>query len=380
MKPLSDHSLDENSRLYGSAQRGIHIADYTLQVAQTELLTLIENEGWRFDGKFDDINEFLKSVQLIEKDKLRLGMETRRKFCAAIKLRQPQASNRAIAKALGVGKGTIDRDVRGPSDPPGAEKSSKANGQKRQGGPSGPPALSGAEVGLLAQRREERKARDLAANGREQATITGEGTIELRSGDFRGVLADLRDVDAVITDPPYGKEHLALLRALAEFADRVLKKDGILAVLYGQTYLPEALAQLTGFRPYRWTACYLTPGNGYVSHARAVQSNWKPLLIFGGNEPRFSDLFNSTGDADGKEHHHWGQNFEAFTSIIERLTKPGELVVDPFTGGGTTLLAAKALGRNAIGSEINEDTVIGTRKLIINGRNERNVAAGEIHL
>src|SRR4029077_17062175 len=112
----------------------------------------------------------------------------------------------------------------------------------------------------------------------------GEGTIECRRGDFRAVLADLTNVDAIITDPPYGKEYLPLLRDLAALADRILKPDGIMAVLYGHTYLPEAFAQMTGFRPYRWTACYLEQGNGYVSQARKVQSNWKPILIYGGCE------------------------------------------------------------------------------------------------
>jgi site-specific DNA-methyltransferase (adenine-specific) len=171
------------------------------------------------------------------------------------------------------------------------------------------------------------------------------------------VLADLRDIDAIITDPPYGKEYLPLLRDLAALADRILKPNGIMAVLYGQTYLPEAFAQMTGFRPYRWTACYLTEGNAYVSHARKVHSNWKPVLIYGGSEHRFGDLFRATGNGPDKEHHEWGQNLEAFQSIIAALTDPGATIVDPFAGGGTTLIAAKSLGRHAIGSEINADAM-----------------------
>jgi DNA modification methylase len=39
---------------------------------------------------------------------------------------------------------------------------------------------------------------------------------------------------------------------------------------------------------------------------------------------------------------------------IELFTHRGELVLDPFNGIGTTLLAAKDLGRNAVGFDINE--------------------------
>jgi len=39
--------------------------------------------------------------------------------------------------------------------------------------------------------------------------------------------------------------------------------------------------------------------------------------------------------------------------VIRLFTHKGELVLDPFVGVGTTLLAAKELGRNAVGSDIN---------------------------
>lgn len=205
-----------------------------------------------------------------------------------------------------------------------------------------------------------RLARD--ANAPKPERPDGPGSAEVREGDFREVLADLRDVDAIITDPPYPKEYLPLLGDLADWADRVLAPEGVLAVLLGQSHLPTAYHLLNRGRPYRWTMAYLTPGAAYVSHQARVQSNWKPVLVYGGG-PRFADTLRSEGlDAEAKHHHHWGQDFAAFCTLIERLTAPGQFVVDPFCGGGTTLAAAVATGRRSIGCDVDSVAVATTRE------------------
>lgn len=216
----------------------------------------------------------------------------------------------------------------------------------------------------LALDRAERIIRDRQAEQRrveqarqEAAAAQVTTTVDVRHGDFRQVLADVTDVDAIITDPPYPHEFLPLLADLAAWADKVLKPDGVLAVLIGHIYLPEVFQLLDRGRPYRWTAAYLTAGPGYVCHPRKVQSNWKPLLVYGGG-PRFSDVIRSEGtNADAKNNHRWGQDYTAFHTIIERLTERGQTVADPFMGSGTTLLAAHALGRHGVGCDVDADAV-----------------------
>src|SRR5713226_165022 len=41
-------------------------------------------------------------------------------------------------------------------------------------------------------------------------------------------------------------------------------------------------------------------------------------------------------------------------AAIEAFTQPGDVVLDPFMGGATTLVEASALARTAIGLDINE--------------------------
>ncbi|MCT7972645.1 DNA methyltransferase [Laspinema olomoucense] len=52
--------------------------------------------------------------------------------------------------------------------------------------------------------------------------------------------------------------------------------------------------------------------------------------------------------------------------IIEIATNPGDLILDPFCGSGTTLVAAKLLGRHGIGMDISADAVELTQKRLVN--------------
>jgi DNA methylase/Putative RNA methylase family UPF0020 len=224
---------------------------------------------------------------------------------------------------------------------------------------SGDMPIDRADRILRDREAEERRI----ARAKTEADAAGTPTlVDIRHGDFRDVLADLTNVDAIICDPPYSKEFLPLLSDLAAWADKVLAPDGVLAVLHGQSHLPEVYRLLDGGRPYRWTGCLLTPGRGYNSFSARSMSTWKPLILFGGG-PRFVDVIcTEHSDAAAKSRHIWGQDYSAFQTIVERLTERGQTVADPFMGSGTTLLAAHALGRNTVGCDIDAGSVATTRR------------------
>lgn len=47
--------------------------------------------------------------------------------------------------------------------------------------------------------------------------------------------------------------------------------------------------------------------------------------------------------------------------VIEKLSKPGDIILDPFCGSGTTLVEAKLLGRNSVGFDINPIAILITK-------------------
>lgn len=215
------------------------------------------------------------------------------------------------------------------------------------------------------QRRQEERERKRAEAVERSKGIDVPGC-DLRVGDFREVLADLRDVDAVITDPPYPREFLPLLDDLAEWAQLALKPDGLMAVMIGQSYLPEVYARLDGRLPYLWTMAYLTPGGQAVQiWERKVNTFWKPILLYGTTAEWFGDVAKSDINDNDKRHHHWGQSVSGMLDLVRRLVPSGSHIADPFLGAGTTAVAAMRHGCRFTGADIGDEHVDTTRARLV---------------
>ncbi len=169
-------------------------------------------------------------------------------------------------------------------------------------------------------------------------------------------------VDCIITDPPYPREFLPVYSDLAQFAEYALKPGGSLVVMTGQSYIQDVMQRLasTGLT-YQWTLAYLTPGGQATQlWQKNVNTFWKPILWFVKGDYTgkwIGDVCKSAVNNNDKRFHTWGQSESGMTDIIERFTLPGQLICDPFLGGGTTAIIATQLERRFIGCDIDESCV-----------------------
>jgi site-specific DNA-methyltransferase (adenine-specific) len=190
-------------------------------------------------------------------------------------------------------------------------------------------------------------------------------------------------VDLVITDPPY--ESLEKHRAVgtttrlkhskassndwfaifpnARFPElfrelyRVLAKNGHFYLFSDQEtmFAAKPIAEQAGFRfwkPIVWDKAKL--GLGY--HYRA---QYELVLFFEKGKRRLADL--SVPDVLRYPRIHGGYPSEKPVGLgeifVRQSSSPGELVVDPFMGSGSTGVAALALGRRFYGNDISPAAV-----------------------
>lgn len=206
--------------------------------------------------------------------------------------------------------------------------------------------------------------------------------IVIYCGDCRDVMAGLA-WDSVITDPPYEVEahtmQRRILRPTVGKTDRVAKVEPLdFAPMDAETRL--AVAALLGRTP-RWVLAFCQiegapiwraafegcglvypdgmpqysgdrPGTGYEAfvtmHAPGA-SRWNGGGRHGVFVVNKADGWGKTGAP-----HPTTKPEKLMRELVSLFSDPGETILDPFMGSGTTLRAAKDLGRRAIGIEIEE--------------------------
>lgn len=182
--------------------------------------------------------------------------------------------------------------------------------------------------------------------------------IDILTGDFRDADIEDNSVDLVLTDPPYAKEYLPLWSDLSRMAICALKPGGFLVTYSGQMYLPEVMRRLGEHLEYYWLAGLQHIGPKTRIWPRKMLNGMKPILIYAKRPVQkqhktLVDLIDSR--TQSKRFHAWGQKVSPVRCLLEAFTIEGDLVWDPFLGGGTTAAACLQAHRNCIGHEIDPE-------------------------
>lgn len=297
---------------------------------------------------------------------VRLSVEER--HGAVKELKGEGLPNRKIAEVLGVDEKTVRNDAEksAPRQLEAAQLSGFEVGDAEKSAPVD--AMAALAIGETKDKQAKRREREdeLRARRAEQEAAAREA-IAAADAPFELIVADLRDwrpqgVDSIITDPPYIGDSIPLYEDLREFAVDVLPEGGPLVVMTWQAILPQVVAALN--HPdlaYRWTICWRYANiENTADQKRRVFDCWKPVLVYhkGGMAPDApmvrDEIANSAPD---KGFHEWGQSVEGFGRLVRSFSHPGDVVCDPFLGGGTTAVAALAQTRRFIGCDISPEAV-----------------------
>lgn len=181
--------------------------------------------------------------------------------------------------------------------------------------------------------------------------------IQIYCGDCRDILPQLESdsVDLCITDPPYGFRKAGWDDEFPLFwtDDCARVTRHAMAIMPGINNLLSIPHQLPPFE-YRWMlSIHLTNG---MTRGLMGFGNWIPVLVYA--RPG-ETLYQPQQDATAvpiqgtMPDHPSPKPLRAMTWLVSRF-KDGGSILDPFMGSGTTLEAAKRLGRKAIGIELEE--------------------------
>lgn len=188
--------------------------------------------------------------------------------------------------------------------------------------------------------------------------------IMIYHGDCREVLdVSAQGAWSVVTDPPYGTGQKIAYDVYRDYMPEWTALMTWLLDLTCPTVFTMSHSRLFDLpkRP-QWVGCWDKVYTGGIVHVGASPS-WEPICFYNlpagdRGKPRWDDIFrvpphghpfNRATEASG---HPCPKPVALYKRLIRVL--PEGVVVDPVMGSGTTLRAAKDLGRKAIGCDVSE--------------------------
>lgn len=192
--------------------------------------------------------------------------------------------------------------------------------------------------------------------------------IQLFHARAEDILPELSGIDLTLTDPPYG----------VEFGKGLKSQDGFVGNTFEDSpeYVERAVIPIIKRCIEISRSVVLMPGNrcmwrypqpadlGGLWFAAPTQrspfglQNLQPILYYGESIRHKHNGQYPTGvtvaEPIENNGHPCPKPYRAWSWLLNRSCRKGDLVLDPFVGSGTTLVAAKNYGCPAIGIEMNE--------------------------
>jgi DNA modification methylase len=186
------------------------------------------------------------------------------------------------------------------------------------------------------------------------------GGITIYHGDCRDILP-LLSADVVLTDPPFGigLEYGAFedtpenVRALISDVVPMMRRAA------PAVFITPGINMMWAYPQPDWVLAYFNKAGEKLSSWGFT--TWVPVLAYG-KDPYLARGLGARPDSFGvgrpatyrPPKHPCPKAPDVWQRLVQRACPEGCSVLDPFMGSGTTLVAAKQLGRQAIGIEIEE--------------------------
>jgi site-specific DNA-methyltransferase (adenine-specific) len=204
-----------------------------------------------------------------------------------------------------------------------------------------------------------------------QTSIQHQLTNTITHGDCIQVMHEMpaNSVDFILTDPPYlvnyrdrdgrtiqNDANADWLKPAMREAYRVLKQDRVAIMFYGWTKVDAFFDawKAAGFQPVG----HLVFRKTYSSKARFLSyQHEQAYLLAKGRPPLPKQPLADVMDMpySGNKLHPTQKPVAALAPLIRSFSLPGELVLDPFAGSGSSCAAALLTGRKYSGIELDSE-------------------------